>query len=86
MRAVNLENGLSYTYDEKSDELNIVLGKLGNAIGLEIEEEVYAQVDPKTKEVRGFTILHFTERFKKAKKIKPFTLPLVGQFKLTKTV
>jgi hypothetical protein len=81
-----MEKRLSYTYDEESDELNIVLGELGDAIGLEIDDEVYAQVDPETKEVRGFTILHFGERFKKAKGLEPFSLPLVGQFRLSKEV
>jgi len=81
-----MEKGLSYSYDEESDELNIVIGELRDVIGLEIEDEVYAQVDPKTKEVRGFTILHFGERFKNVKKLEPFSLPLVGNFKLSKKV
>ena len=81
-----MEEGLSYSYDEESDELNVVLGDLSDVVGLEIEDEVYAQLDPETKEVRGFTVLHFGERFKSAKKLEPFFLPLVGQFKLSKEV
>ena len=81
-----MEKRLSYSYDEESDELNIVLGELSDAIGLEIDDEVYAQVDPETKEVRGFTVLHFSERFKKSEKLESFSLPLVGQFRLSKEV
>ena len=54
-----MEKKLSFSYDEESDELNIVSGELSDAIGLEIDDEVYAQLDPETKEVWGLAILHF---------------------------
>ena len=79
-----MEKGLSYIYDETNDELNIIIGEVSDTIGMETDDEVYVQIDPGTKEVQGFTILHFRERFKKLKEIKPYHLPLSGKLELTK--
>ena len=81
-----MEKGLSYIYDDTNNELNIILGETSDAIGVETDDEVYVQIDPGTKEVRGFTILHFQERFKKLKEIRPYHLPLSGHFELSKRV
>lgn len=73
---------IRYSYDAKSDELNITLGKSRRAILAELEDEVYVRLHPKTNEVLGLTILHFEERFKLGRKGKRHTLPVLGEFTL----
>ncbi len=73
---------IRYSYDPKSDELNITLGKSRRAILAELEDEVYVRLHPKTNEVLGLTILHFQERFKLGRKGKRHTLPVLGEFTL----
>ena len=73
---------IRYSYDPKSDELNITLGASKSAIHIELGDEVYVKLHPKTKDVLGLTILHFEERFRVGKKGKQYTLPLLGEFTL----
>ena len=73
---------IRYSYDPKSDELNITLGESKRAIHAELGGEVYVKLDPKTKDVLGLTILHFEERLKLGKRGKRYTLPLLGDFTL----
>ena len=77
-----MEKIMRCSYNKNADELNISLGKPQKAISLELEDEVYVRLQPKTKEILGFTILHFEERAVKEKKF--FTLPLLADFKLSK--
>ena len=77
---------IRFSYDPKSDELNITLGKSRRAVLAELEDEVYVRLHPKTNEVLGLTILHLEERFKLGRKGKRQTLPLLGEFTLPDSV
>lgn len=58
---------MRYSYNKDADEFNISLRKSQKAISLELSDEVYVRLQPKTKEILGFTILHFSKNklFKK---------------------
>ena len=75
-----MEKRLTYSYDKHADELNLSLGDSCESISLEIGDEIYVKMHPKTKEVIGFTILHFEERFRNKRKIESFPLPLTAYF------
>ncbi len=53
---------LIYSYDAKADELNLSFGSPKGAVGLELEHEVFMQINPKTREVLGFTVPFFSKR------------------------
>ena len=69
------------SYNKDSDEFNISLGKPQRAISLEIGDEIYVRLHPKTKRILGFTILHFEERATKEE--KTFAVPLLADFKFS---
>ena len=48
-------------YDEKFDTLEIFFQDPEPALTFELEEDVYAHIVPKTKQVVGLTIHHFRE-------------------------
>jgi len=75
-----LEKILNYSYNDKSDELNISFGKPKESILLEVGDEYYLKLDPKTKEICGITVLHLRERAKKSRKERICPLPLKGRF------
>lgn len=79
-----MEKVMRCSYNKDADELNISLGKPQKAISLEVGDEIYVRLHPKTKEILGFTILHFEERA--VKEGKTFALPLLADFKLSKLV
>jgi len=78
-----MQKKLSYSYDKQGDELNIFLGEPEESILAEIEDEIYVRLNPDTKEVLGFTILHFIERCKGK---TPFPLPIFGSFSLPRDI
>ena len=75
-----MEKIVRCSYNKESDELNISLGKPQKTISLEIGDEIYVKLQPTTKKILGFTILHFEERATKEQ--KTFALPLLADFKL----
>jgi hypothetical protein len=77
-----MEKVIQCSYNKEADELNISIGKPQKAISLEVGEEIYVRLHPTSKEIVGFTILHFEER--SAAKEKPFSLPLRAHFTLSK--
>lgn len=79
-----MEKMIRCSYNKDADELNISLGKSEKAISLEVGDEVYVRLHPKTKEILGFTILHFEERA--VKEEKTFALPISADFKLSKPI
>ncbi len=79
-----MEKIIRCSYNKDADELNISLGKPQKAISLEVSDEVYVRLHPKTKQILGFTILHFEQRA--VKEEKTFALPLSANFKLSKPV
>ena len=76
-----MEKIIRCSYNKEADELNISIGKPQKAISLEVGDEIYVRLHPKTKKILGFTILNFEERSLKEEKI--FALPLLGNFKLS---
>jgi hypothetical protein len=79
-----MEKVVRCAYNKDADELNISLGKPQKAISLEIGDEIYVRLNPRTKEILGFTILHFEERALKEE--KTFSIPLLADFKLSKPI
>lgn len=79
-----MEKMIRCSYNKDADELHISLGKPQKAISLEVGDEVYVRLHPKTKKILGFTILHFEERAVKGE--KTFVLPLLANFKLSKPI
>lgn len=54
-----MEKIIHCSYNKDADELNISLGRPQKAISLEVADEVYVRLHPKTKQIVGFTILSF---------------------------
>ncbi len=71
-----MEGKIMFWFDKKGDVLDISIGKPQKALSKEVGEDVIVRMDPKTKEVVGFTILNFTKRFKNLKRTKRIDLPL----------
>ena len=53
---------LKYNYNPQADELNLTFGKVRRAVGIELENEVFIQVDPRTKALVGITVPFFSRR------------------------
>ncbi|MBU4512843.1 hypothetical protein KKD19_06455, partial [Patescibacteria group bacterium] len=78
-----------YDYDPQTDELNMTFGNSQPSIGQEINDEFFVQLDPKTKEVVGFTVLGFTKRLLAKKEKTEFhklavPIMLKGQMQLAR--
>jgi len=58
--------------------LDIAIGKPEKAISRELENDIVVRIDPKTKEIVGFTILNFEKRFEH--KARSETLPITATF------
>jgi len=60
------KNQLNYLYDKEADVLYISKGKPSKTdISDELEDEIVARYDAKTRKVKGLTILNFALRTKK---------------------
>lgn len=83
-----MEKELIYSYNPNADELNVAFGKTKEAISAEIKEDIYVNLNPKTKNVVGFTLLNFLTHLKKnhSKKQEIFSVPLQGEFILPPTI
>lgn len=71
------KSDLNYLYDQEADVLYISKGKPSKYdISDEIGDDVVARFDPKTREIRGLTIINFAARARsKARNIKlPFDI------------
>ncbi len=73
-----LDKKLKFFFDKKGDVLDIAIGKPRKAISKEIGNDVVVRIDPKTKEILGFTILNFEKRFEHRDKSE--TLPITAIF------
>ncbi len=73
---------LKFFFDKKGDVLDIAIGKTKEAISREIGNDVIIRIDPKTKEIMGFTILNFEKRFEHMARSE--TLPITATFSQTK--
>ena len=65
-----------FWFDKEGDVLDISIGKPQKAISKEVGEDIVVRMNPKSKEVIGFTILNFTKRFEKMKRTEKIDLPL----------
>ncbi len=72
------DNRLKIFFNKKGDVLDIAIGKLKKAISRELENDIVVRIDPKTKEIVGFTILNFEKRFEHRDKGE--TLPITATF------
>jgi len=73
-----MEKKLKFFFDKKGDVLDIAIGKPKEAISREIGNDVIIRIDPKTKEIVGFTILNFEKRFEH--RARSETLPITATF------
>ena len=65
---------LYYTYDKEADVLYFSQGKpSGRDVSQETPDDVILRLHPKTRKVRGFTILNFSRRSKSG---MPVSLPV----------
>ncbi|MDI6735262.1 MAG: hypothetical protein QME42_03550 [bacterium] len=71
---------IKISYYKPSDELNIIFDEPRDSVCLEISDEIYLRLDPKTNAVLGLTILNFEERLRN----KTQTIPISGHFMLPK--
>lgn len=69
---MKLKTKLNYFYDQEADILYVSKGSPSQKdISNEINEGVIARIDPKTHKIRGFTILNFAARSKRASETVP---------------
>ena len=73
-----MEKKLKFFFDKEGDVLDIVIGRPKGAISKEIGNDIIMRIDPKTKEIVGFTILNFEKRFEHMKRSE--TLPITATF------
>ena len=73
-----MEKNLVYKYDTISDEMNLYFGENKEAIGFNIDNDIFLQLDPDTDEVIGLTILNFKHRI--IDKKEEIQLPISGKF------
>ncbi len=73
-----MEKKLKFFFDKKGDVLDIAIGRPKEAISREIGNGVIIRIDPKTKEIVGFTILNFEKRFEHMARSE--TLPITATF------
>lgn len=69
---------LYYYYDKDADILYFSQGKpSARDDSREIKDDVVLRIDPRTKKVRGFTVLNFSKRLSKD---LPLSLPVEVEF------
>jgi hypothetical protein len=73
-----MEKKLTYKYDPILDEMNLYFGENKEAIGFNIDNDIFLQLDPDTDEVIGLTILNFKHRI--IDKKEEIQLPVSGKF------
>ena len=69
---------LTYKYDSVLDEMNLYFGENKEAIGFNIDNDIFLQLDPDTDEAIGLTILNFKHRV--IDKKEEIQLPVSGKF------
>lgn len=58
------EKQITYKYDEVADVLYSFIGKRGNCISTQVASGIYIHRNPKTGEIKGFTIVDYRKRKK----------------------
>ena len=67
-----------FFYDKDNDVMDISLGKPRVAVSEEVDDDIVVRIDPKSREIVGFTIINFVDVFLKRfiTKEKPIELKL----------
>lgn len=69
---------LHYYYDKEADIFYLSQGKpSAKSVSQEVSDGVVLRLDPRTKNIKGFTILNFNSRMNK--KHLPIELPIFAQ-------
>lgn len=55
---------ITYTYDEVADVLYSFVGERGNCISSQVASGIYIHRNPKSGEIKGFTIVDYKKRKK----------------------
>ena len=71
-------------YYRKSNVLYTSIGSPREAIFRETEDDILIRMDPTTKEIVGFTILNFTERFSNIQEER--AVPVTARFQMMENV
>jgi uncharacterized protein YuzE len=73
-----MEKTIMFFYDKDNDIMDISFGKPKVAISEEADDDIVVRIDPKSREILGFTIINFANVFLKrfATKQKPIELTL----------
>ena len=73
-----MEKTIMFFYDKDNDIMDISFGKPKVAISEEADDDIIVRIDPKSREILGFTIINFANVFLKrfATKEKPIELTL----------
>ena len=73
-----MEKTIMFFYDKDSDVMDISLGNPKVAISEEADDDIIVRIDPRSREIIGFTIINFTNVFLKRfiTKEKPVELTL----------
>lgn len=70
---------LEYFYDKQADVFYFSQGKpSAKDETIEAGDDVLVRIDPRTKKVRGFTLLNASRRIARAKEPAPIPFTLVG--------
>jgi len=73
-----MEKNLKFFFDKKGDILDIAIGEPSEAMSKELDNDVIMRINPKTKEIMGFTILNFEKRFECLENSE--TIPIAATF------
>jgi len=73
-----MDEKLKVFFDKIGDILDVVIGEPREAISKEVGNDIVVRLDPKTKEIVGFTILNFEKRFEHLDVSE--TLPINARF------
>ena len=78
------EKPMKIFYDRKGDVLYISIGSPREAISRETGDDILIRMDPATKEIVGFTILNFTERFSDIQEER--AVPVTARFQMMENI
>lgn len=73
-----MQNQLNFLYDREADVLYVSKGHRAFTDYVELGDNLILRLDPKSKEIVGFTIIDFAARF--AGKAPPLAVPLKATF------
>ena len=78
-----MDNQLNFLYDREADVLYVSKGHPEFTDYVELNNDIILRLDPATKDIVGFTIIDFAERF--TSKTPPLAIPLLTTFERVTT-